>query len=199
MSKELINFIVNDENTKAEDEFENLMADKIREQFDKRKREIANKIFNYSENDDDLEEEFEVGNTVKITSPEAVDFETNYNRFRGQTGVVTQTVMPNVVAVGNGVYQVELETGQRKMFAEKELEFVKEDIDLLKDIVETKKDKTYEFKDGSSVEVDVQTASLLLIVYGSLDGSNKKKFEEKVYKSKKSFLELVSFAQKKIG
>ena len=107
--------------------------------------------------------------------------------------------MPNVVAVGNGVYQVELETGQRKMFAEKELEFVKEDIDLLKDIVETKKDKTYEFKDGSSVEVDVQTASLLLIVYGSLDGSNKKKFEEKVYKSKKSFLELVSFAQKKIG
>ena len=141
MSKELINFIVNDENTKAEDEFENLMADKIGELVDKRKREIANKIFNYSENDDDLEEEFEVGNTVKITSPEAVDFETNYNRFRGQTGVVTQTVMPNVVAVGNGVYQVELETGQRKMFAEKELEFVKEDIDLLKDIVETKKDK----------------------------------------------------------
>ena len=60
MSKELINFIVNDENTKAEDEFENLMADKIGELVDKRKREIANKIFNYSENDDDLEEEFEV-------------------------------------------------------------------------------------------------------------------------------------------
>ena len=50
------------------------------------------------------------------------------------------------------------------------------------------------FEDGSSIEVDVQTASLLLIVYESLDGSNKKKFEEKVYKSKKSFLELVDFA-----
>lgn len=199
MSKELIDFIFNDENTKAEDEFENLMADKVGELIDKRKREIANKIFNHSEGDDDLEEAFEVGNTVKVSAPRGVEFETGYSRFRGKTGVVTQTTMPRVDGVGAGVYEIELESGQRKIFSEMELEFVKEDIDILKDIVETKKDKTYEFKDGSSVEVDVQTASLLLIVYESLDGSNKKRFEEKVYKSKKSFLELVSFAQKKIG
>ena len=82
---------------------------------------------------------------------------------------------------------------------EEETVDINEDIDLLKDIIENKKDQTYEFQDGSSLEVDVQTASLLLIVYESLDSSNKKKFEKKVYASKKSFLELVSFAQKKIG
>ena len=133
-SKHLIDYIINDNNTKAADEFENLMADKVGNLVDKRKVEIANNLFNETEDvtDDDNE-------------------------------------------------------------------IVEEDIDLLKDIVETKKDQTYEFEDGSSVEVDVQTASLLLIVYESLDGSNKKKFEEKVYKSKKSFLELVDFAQKKIG
>ena len=47
MSKELIDFIFNDENTKAEDEFENLMADKGGVLIDKRKREIANKIFKF--------------------------------------------------------------------------------------------------------------------------------------------------------
>ena len=135
MSKELIDFIFNDENTKAEDEFENLMADKIGNLVDRRKIEVANTIYSDNKSSDDSDND----------------------------------------------------------------EVIEEDVDLLKNIVETKKDQVYEFKDGSSVSVDVQTASLLLIVYESLDSSNQKKFEEKVYKSKKSFLELVDFAQKKIG
>ena len=130
---DLLKYIVTDDNFKATDEFENLMADKVGMLVDTRKREVANVLFN---SDDDVDDSDDI---------------------------------------------------------------VEEDIDLLRDIVDSKKDQKYKFSDGSTMDVDVQTASLLLIVYESLDESNKKKFEEKVYKSKKSFLELVTFAQKKIG
>jgi len=75
---------------------------------------------------------------------------------------------------------------------------IHEAIEVLQDIVDDNKPQKYEFEDGSSLNVDVQTASLLLIVYEGLGNAEKKKFEEKVYKSKKDFLQLVKTSQEKV-
>lgn len=77
------------------------------------------------------------------------------------------------------------------------MSMVKEDVmGHLNDIVSSGAGKRINFKDGSSVKVDRQTAHAVLKVHGALNDENKKKVSDMAHKSKHHFLKVVDFAWK---
>ena len=66
----------------------------------------------------------------------------------------------------------------------------------LKNIVENHSVKSYKFKDGKTMEIDEQTAKVVLSIHEAVDDENKKKIEEMASKSKQHFTKVVDFAWK---
>lgn len=64
----------------------------------------------------------------------------------------------------------------------------------LQKIVKSKKDGEVKFKNKETLDVDKDTAAAILDAYGQLNGSNKKRFEQRLDKGQSEFMKLVDFA-----
>ena len=72
---------------------------------------------------------------------------------------------------------------------------LKEDVvDQLRSVVKKKKESSINFKSGTSVPIDPESAKTILKTYDSLNSSNKKKMQDNMNKDTKSFLKILDFA-----
>jgi hypothetical protein len=72
---------------------------------------------------------------------------------------------------------------------ERALYMVEDNIDMLRDIVKKKQNKSIKFKDGQ-MRVDLMTASTITQVYDKVNTTNKKKIGNMVNGSKRDFLKI---------
>lgn len=67
-------------------------------------------------------------------------------------------------------------------------------IDDLKKIVDTKSASQVKFKDGSTLRIDLTTASAMLQVHDKLSSTNAKRFADDINKSEDRFMKMMEFA-----
>lgn len=77
-------------------------------------------------------------------------------------------------------------------------ELSEEVIDDLKKILKDKTMDEVTLSNGDKLDVDVQTANVLLKVYGALNGQNKEKFADALGKNEKMFMKMLDFADSKV-
>lgn len=71
-------------------------------------------------------------------------------------------------------------------------------IDDLKKIVKKKSAMDVKLADGSSMKVDLFTASAMTQIYDALNDANKKKFADSINKSETMFMKMMDFAFSKV-
>ena len=71
-------------------------------------------------------------------------------------------------------------------------------IDDLKKIVSSKSAKDVKFSDGTTLKVDMFSASAITKVYDALNTANKKKFADAINKNEQSFMKMMDFAFSKV-
>ena len=74
---------------------------------------------------------------------------------------------------------------------------VEDNLDVLKDIVKRKQNKSIKFKDGS-MKVDLYTASAVTQVFNAVNKSNQQKITKLLNGSKAEFMKVASFAMSKV-
>ena len=72
-------------------------------------------------------------------------------------------------------------------------------IDTLQKAAKSRSPMRIKFDSGTSENIDKQTAEQLLDVHKKLNSSNKKRFEQNLFKSSLDFMKMVDFAVKKAG
>jgi ribosomal protein S15P/S13E len=71
-------------------------------------------------------------------------------------------------------------------------------IDDLKKILKDKSMDEVTLSNGDKLDVDIQTANILLKIYDALSGQNKKKFVDALNKNEKMFMKMLDFAYSKV-
>ena len=76
---------------------------------------------------------------------------------------------------------------------------ITESIDVIQKILDEGEDSNIQFEDGTSQEVDTQTAAAIMLVYERLNDSNKKKIKALLGKDKNSFSKVFDIVTKAVG
>ena len=76
---------------------------------------------------------------------------------------------------------------------------VTESIDAIQKILDEGESNNIQFEDGTSQEVDTQTAAAIMLVYERLNDSNKKKIKALLGKDKNSFSKVLDIVTKAVG
>ena len=76
---------------------------------------------------------------------------------------------------------------------------ITESIDVIQKILDEGEDSNIHFEDGTSQEVDTQTAAAIMLVYERLNDSNKKKIKALLGKDKNSFSKVLDIVTKAVG
>jgi len=76
---------------------------------------------------------------------------------------------------------------------------ITESIDVIQKILDEGEDSNIQFEDGTSQEVDTQTAAAIMLVYERLNDSNKKKIKALLGKDKNSFSKVLDIVTKAVG
>ena len=72
-------------------------------------------------------------------------------------------------------------------------------IDAIQKILDEGESNNIQFEDGTSQEVDTQTAAAIMLVYERLNDSNKKKIKALLGKDKNSFSKVLDIVTKAVG
>ena len=76
---------------------------------------------------------------------------------------------------------------------------ITESIDVIQKILDEGESSNIQFEDGTSQEVDTQTAAAIMLVYERLNDSNKKKIKALLGKDKNGFSKVLDVVTKAVG